>query len=87
MMYSLDVATPLLCVNMDCSHTVINGGQLVHGPLSAMSVVFLIGWWKEGKEDLLPLMHITDDLRTANESLHLNQPKIILPCTCTLRTM
>ena len=39
--------------NVDCSHTVIHGGQLVHGLLKqheAMSVLFLIGWWKEGKD-------------------------------------
>ena len=47
-------------VNMDYGHT---GCQLIHGPQRAtcMSVVFLIGWLKV---DLLPLMHITDDLRT-----------------------
>ena len=41
-----------------------------------MSGVLLIGWWKE---DLLPLMHITDDLRMANERVYiLTSPQLCL---------
>ena len=40
-----------------------------------MHVVLLTGWWNE---DLIPLMHITADLRMAKESLHLNQPMSVL---------
>ena len=50
--------------NVDCSHT---KGSIRTRPSEAARamVVFLTGWWKV---DLHPLMHKTDDLRTAKST-------------------
>ena len=61
--------------NVDYSHTWRLISTRPSKAMRGMSVVFLTGWWKE---DLLSLLHITDNLRTANESLHLKQPMIML---------
>ena len=50
--------------NVDYSHTRRSIGTRPSEAARAM-VVFLTGWWKV---DLHPLMHITDDLRTAKST-------------------